>query len=141
MPDTPTVHFEYDENGARTPVCFENGDTEDLVVTPLGDDLYRLEETSLLGEARYRDVIRARSREDGALLFIRVESPSDLVTQEWLLSQEIIDSPDFGSILERIMAIGGNWERAFGGLLLVHTPENRVREIAEQIKALTGLRT
>jgi hypothetical protein len=37
------------------------------------------------------------------------------------------------------MALGGNQERAFGGLLLVHTPEGLAADIAERIKGLRVL--
>jgi len=49
--DTPTISLRYAGNEGRTRIIFGNGDTEDLLLTPLGDDLYRLEESSLLGEA------------------------------------------------------------------------------------------
>jgi len=140
MPDALTVHAEY-EGKDSTRIYFNNGDSEDITLTPLGEDLYMLEESSFLGEAMYKDVIRATRREDGNLLFVSIERPSGLVTQSWLLSQDIIDSSDFGSILERIMEVGGHWERAFGGILLVHTPDGRMQEITDRIKALTKPRT
>lgn len=108
MPESPTLHVHYDENEGRTRVRFAGGDSEDLLLTPVGDDLYRLEESSLLREARYMDVIRASRLDDGGLLFLGVETPSDLVHQEWLLSKEIINAPAFRSILERVMEFGGN---------------------------------
>ena len=141
MPGLPTVHIRYDDNIARTRIHYENGDNEDLLVTPLGNNLYRLEESSLFGEASYRDVIHAARRDDGGLLFLNLETPSDLVMQSWVLGQEIIDSPGFRSILEQVMALGGNWEQAFGGLVLVHTPPDRVEEIAERIRVCGGSRS
>jgi hypothetical protein len=141
MPDAPTVHIAVRGEGAATRIYFDGGDSEDLILTPLGDDLYVLEESSLLGYASYKDVIRARRREDGDFSFISLERPSGFVMQSWPLTQDTIDSSDFGSILEQIMAVGGHWERAFGGLLLVHTPEDRMQEITDRIKALTKSRT
>jgi hypothetical protein len=137
MPNSPAVHFKYSGDDERTRVWFEDGDSEELLVTALGNDCYRLEESSLLGEARYRDVIRAIRRADGGLLFHGIETRSDLVTQSWLLSEDILDSTECGSLLCEVMAMGGNWERAFGGLLLVHIPESSAAEIAERVKKLT----
>lgn len=141
MPDAHTVHAEYEQSGDGTRIYFDNGDSETLILTPLGDDLYMLEESSFLGEAMYKAVIRGTPREGGNLLFVSIERPSGLVTQSCLLSPDIIDSSDFASILEQIMEVGGNWERAFGGILLVHAPEGRMQEITDRIKALTEPRT
>ena len=40
---------------------FDNGDSEELLLTPLGDNLYRVEESSLLGELMYRDVVKGQT--------------------------------------------------------------------------------
>jgi hypothetical protein len=120
--DSPKISVHYGGGDGRTRIVLANGDTEELLVTPLGGDLYRLEESSLLGEARYHDVIRAKRLDDGGLQFSAVETPSGLVMQSWILSEQIINTSDFQDILEQVMTSGGNWEQAFGGLLLVHTP-------------------
>jgi hypothetical protein len=117
---------------------FENGDSEDLLVTSLGGDLYRLEQSSFIGDAMYGDVVRARRREDGVLLFLGIEAHSDLVSQSWVLSRAILDSPECSSVLDDVLASGGNWERAFGGVLLIHVPEARAQEFADRVKQLPG---
>lgn len=118
---------------------FEDGDSEELLLTPVEGDLYRLDESSFIGEARYGDVIRASCRDDGGLVFLRIETPSGLVAQSWVLSQSVLDSPECVLLLEHVVAIGGNWERAFGGILLVHTPRGSEGEIAERIKQIANL--
>lgn len=40
----------------------------------------------------------------------------------WILSQELIQSDAVQLVLKQIMDQGGNWERVFGGGLIVHTP-------------------
>ena len=139
MENLPTVHFGYSGSVERTRVWFGNGDSEELLLAPVGGDLYRLEESSFIGEARYGDVIRGSSRDDGGLLFLGIETRSNLVSQSWILSEAVLDSPECGSLLDDIMAMGGNWERAFGGVLLVHTPEGSEEEIADRVKQLTDL--
>jgi len=84
-------------------------------------------------------VIRRSRRDDGGLLFLAIETRSKLVSQSWILSQAVLDSSECGSLLDDIMAMGGNWERAFGGVLLVHIPEGSEREIADRVKQLTNL--
>jgi hypothetical protein len=47
MPNDPTVHFEYNEAGdARSRAVYENGDSEQLKLTAVAPELYRLEESS-----------------------------------------------------------------------------------------------
>jgi len=46
------------EQPLATQIVFPNG-SEELLVTPVDGNLYRLEETSILGEAAYHDVIEA----------------------------------------------------------------------------------
>jgi hypothetical protein len=97
------------------------GDSETLLLTPMGEDLFRLEESSFVTDAVYRDVIRATEAEDGALLFVEIAERSPLVTNICILRQELIESEAIQSILKQIMEQGGNWEQVFGGVLIVHT--------------------
>lgn len=141
MPDTPTISVCYDGNDGRTRITFDNGDSEDLLLTPLGDDLYRLEESSLLGEAMYRDVIKAKPLQDGGLQFSSVEARSGLTVQSWIVSEEIIAATPFHAILRDVMASGGNWEQAFGGVLLIHTPPDIATEIFARVQRCTDQRS
>ncbi len=38
-------------------ISFQDGDNEGLLVTPMGANLYRMEESSILGEVKYHDII------------------------------------------------------------------------------------
>jgi len=69
MPEKQTFEIEYPD-----------GSSEGLLVSPVGPNLYRLEESSLLGEAVFGDVIEAESTQDGSLQFKRVATPSDMTT-------------------------------------------------------------
>jgi hypothetical protein len=112
------------------------GDSETLLLTPVGEDLFRMEESSFLTDAVYRDVIKATETEGGALLFNEIAEHSPLVTNSWILQPELIQSDAVQSILKRIMDQGGNWEQAFGGVLMVHTSATTAKEIEEQIRRL-----
>ena len=73
----------------------------------------------------------------GGLCFLGTETRSKLVSQSWCLSQAVLESPDCASVLDNIAAMGGTWERAFGGVLLIHTPQGLEGEVADRIKQLT----
>lgn len=141
MTDNPTISVRYDGNDGRTRITFDNGDSEELLVTPLGGDLYRLEESSLFGEAMYQDVIKAKHLEDGGLQFSSVETRSGMAVQSWILSEGVITDAPFQSILRDVMAAGGNWEQAFGGLLLIHTPPDIANEIFARVQECVDKRS
>ena len=112
------------EQSRTTSITLEDGDTEDLLVTPIGSDLYRLEESSLFGELRYHDVIEAEALTDGGLRFVRVAAASESRTLSWILPEDVFDNPTLKALLVRVMSIGGNWERTLGGVLTLHLPHN-----------------
>lgn len=141
MPTTPTVHFEFEDSIIRSRLVYENGDSEQLALTRVGPDLFRLDESSFAGDAVYGDTIRVKEMTDGALLFVEITDRSNLTTQSWILSAEVLKTERFQSILRGVMEAGGMWEQAFGGLLMVHTPPNIAKTISEQIsngQSLTG---
>jgi hypothetical protein len=128
MAETPTVPIRYDGNEERM-LVFADGDSELLLLSAVGPDLFRLEESSLLGEGRYHDPIRVSRRDDNSLQFQEIVTPSGLQTEEWILSKDLMESHEFRLVLDWVMSVGGNWEQAFGGLLLVHVPPH-VAEMA-----------
>jgi hypothetical protein len=133
MPESPTVHFEFKRTGARFRLVYENGDSEQLALTSVGPDLYRMDESSFAGNAVYRDVIRTRVMADGALLFVEIAEHSTLTTQSFILSAETLPTERIQSILNRVMEAGGMWEQAFGGVLIVHTPAGVAESIGREI--------
>ena len=114
------------------------GDSEKLLLAPIGEDLFRVEESSFITDAVYRDVIRATETDDGALLFVEIAERSPLVTNSWILSQELIQSDAVQLILKQIMDQGGNWEQVFGGGLIVHTSPTTAKETEEQIRRIAA---
>lgn len=112
------------------------GDSETLLLTPMGEDLFRVEESSFITDAVYRDVIRATETEDGALLFVEIAERSPLVTNCYILSQDLVESDALQSILKQIMEQGGNWEHMFGGVLIVHVSSITAKEVEEKIRRM-----
>lgn len=135
---TIPVHVEYEGDDQRQTLVFDNGDSESLLLEQTGPDTFRLEESSLLGEidARYHDEIRASLRADGSLQFQEIVSRSGLYTQRWILSESIIESAELQAVLDSVVAVRGNWERAFGGLLLIHVPPEFAEQIDKAVKEL-----
>ena len=135
MAETPTVPIRYDGNEERT-LVFADGNSERLLFSAVGPDLFRLEESSLLGECRYHDTIRASRRDDNSLQFQEIVTPSGLQTEEWILSKDLMESSDFSLVLDWVMSVGGNWEQAFGGLLLVPVPPHFAETAHSRIVSL-----
>jgi hypothetical protein len=111
----------------------ESGDSEQLLLTAVGDNLFQVEESSFITDAVYRDVIRAREMPEGVRAFVEVAERSPLITNSWILSQDTIESEAMKSVLARLMAEGGNWEQVFGGGLIVHTSPATARQIEDEV--------
>ncbi len=124
------------EQTAEVQISFHHGRSEGLLVTPLGPNLYRLEESSVFGEASYHDVVEAEPQTDGTLRFMRVLTPSGLKTVTWVLAETLLESPALSALLERVIAVGGNWERIFGGTLIVHLPPSEQEIIVGEFNSL-----
>ena len=107
-------------------------------MTPISSDHFRLEQNSLLLEAAYHDVIRASPREDGSLQFHEISAKSKLLTYSWILSQAVIDSPEFREFLEFVGGLGGAWERILGGMIFVHVPPEGANAVEEHLNAVVS---
>jgi hypothetical protein len=118
-------------------ISFTLNGEEDLFVLPLGGNMYRLEESPMLAEARYHDIIEAETLCDGTLRFVRIATPSTLKTMSCTLPDAEFESPALSAVLDRVMAVGGNWERVFGGVLLLHVPAAEEAAVLDQLKGVT----
>ena len=127
------------EKARTTQITLADGDTEELLVTQVGPNLYRVEESSLLGEVQYHDVIEAETLSEGGLRLIRVATPSALKTVSWVLPESAFESPILKALLDRVMAVGGNWERTFGGMLTLHLPSAEEDSIVSEAQAFLRL--
>ena len=91
----------------------------------------------MLGEVVYGDIIEGEQRAGGALRFIRVASPSDMKTISCILTSEQINASGLRPFLERVVNLGGNWEQAFGGVLLVHLPKSVELDVEAEVRSAT----
>ncbi len=124
------------EKAHEVKLSFQEGDSETLLVTPLGRDLYRLEESSVFGEVSYHDVIETQPNTDGTLRFRRLVTPSGLITVSWILAKTLIESPALSPLLGEVIAVGGNWERLLGGCLILHLPHAEHDRLSQEFNDL-----
>jgi len=117
-------------------VTFPDG-RELLYMTPLGENQYRLEVTSIGGHLRYGDTIEVGPpRSDGAVPYRRIIRRSGLRTQCFVLSKKLMESPGMQDFAQQIEALGGHWEGIAGGVLIVHIPRKLNLDIQQELKRI-----
>ena len=117
-------------------IIFRN--TRELLnMTPLGDNRYRLEETSLCGLLRYGDTIEVHPpAEDGAVRYRRMVKRSGLKTHSFVLSQGVAESAGMSNLVQRIHSQGGHCERIAGGMFFAHIPKDLNIDISQELQQL-----
>jgi hypothetical protein len=117
-------------------VTFPDG-RELLYMTPLGENQYRLEVTSIGGHLRYGDTIEVGPpRSDGVVPYRRIIRRSGLRTQCFVLSKKLMESPGMQDFARQIEALGGHWEGIAGGVLIVHVPRKLNLDIQQELKRI-----
>lgn len=99
--------------------------TVSLWVTPVGENLYRIEDTDLVWAyetAMYHDVVEAWPQTDDTLLFQRVVERSSWRSVLPTLGPAFWHSEAFELYLKQIEAVGGLWHIEIQGLLLIFMP-------------------
>lgn len=99
-------------------------DSEEMVdATPLGNNLYQVMISPLLSEfVSYGDVVEATLDLRGKLVARQVVSRGSFRGWEFAIPRAFVDSPELNAFCDAVMKTGGNWERIFGGLLIIHVP-------------------
>lgn len=97
--------------------------SETVWATPLGENLYRAEETPIFSEVvEFGDVVEALPGPDRALRLVRVVERSDWRTERWMVPRATVEDEHFERRLEEFEALGGRWDRAMGGILSPYIP-------------------
>ncbi len=123
-------------DGVELYVTFPDG-RELLYVTPLGDNRFRLEVTSIGGHLRYRDTIEVGSPlSDGAVPYRRIIRRSGLRTQCFVLPKKLMESPGMRDFAKHIDVLGGHCEGVAGGVLIVHLPRRLDLDIQQELKRI-----
>jgi hypothetical protein len=113
-----------DSKSIQVEVHFRSG-VEPLSLTPLGDRLYRLELSRLCAlHPTMGDVIEADSLPDGTLRFRRIVKSAGFQRLEFVVNREVAESERLARFLDNVISMGGNWERNFGGWLVLFLPES-----------------
>jgi hypothetical protein len=134
---TPFTYTREGDHPSPTAITFpDDGCTESLIVIDLGGGLCRLEESPISSEsAGWGDVIRCTPGPGGSLICTDVVQPSGL-HREWFISSTAYqESQNWADLKERIMAAGGNWELVWGGIVILHYPQEKAEEFAPLLVA------
>ena len=136
------------EERRRISIEYPGGVTDDAaLVTPLGDGRYRLDmdpvswlianhPQDLEGLPNYGDVIEAVETAPNTLRFVRVLERAPLRKFEFLVSRDIAGSPELQTILSKVAALEGHWERVAGGALTIYLPKDGDYDPSEDIRQL-----
>jgi hypothetical protein len=126
------------EDGPGIAVSFPDDITEDLSLTHIEGDQYRVEFSSLVADPRvfYGDLIEINPTGDKSADFVRVVKRSGFRVSCRLIGQKTIESPLLQILLDKVMQFGGNWERAFGGVLIVHLPPSADFDVDGELQTI-----
>jgi len=120
-------------------VRFADGITEELSLTPLASGTYRLEESALIHDPiNLGDIIAAESISEDEIEFVGVPQKSPYETLRWLIAKNLTESEGLPRFLERVVEAGGLWERALGGLLILHIPRASEFDAEREFKLQMG---
>ncbi len=115
-----------------------HGREEFLSVTPLGEDLYRLEESPAFAYSiSLHDVVRAIASSEGGLDFAGVAERSGNRTMRVMFSRFSINSKQARPILKRLKRLGCRYESSQANVLSVTLPPAVILdEVAEYLRSL-----
>lgn len=120
-------------------VLFEDGVCEEVEAERLDGDNWRLLSTPLATSSSVRRDDVVLLREDGKIFrFESIAKPAPYVTLELMMSESVIRAEGLRALFERVDESGGQWERAHGGVVLLHVLPEHVKEIESMRDALSA---
>jgi hypothetical protein len=97
------------------------GAIERIGAEQVSSDTYMLLETPLFScRINYGTIVKALPNDKGELIFVRIVKASNYKTRKFLLSSSAKDSDFSKRIGHPIIAAGGTWEVAMGGIAFIH---------------------
>jgi hypothetical protein len=118
-------------------ISFEDGTIkEGLLVTPMGQNIYRLENSAIFGEPKFHDIVETEPHDDGTQRFVCIRQRAKLIHGCWCLTKELIESPEMDVFLAKVVSAGGCWEIHFGGVLLLHLPPKERASLMREFKQM-----
>ena len=133
----PSLHLAFND-GSGIAVSFADGATEDIPLTHVEGNQYRIEFSSMLSNPRvfYGDVIEINRTGEKSADFVRIVKRSGFLVSCRLVGQKTVESPLFQLLLDKIMQLGGNYERAFGGVLIAHLPASANFDVDGELQSI-----
>jgi hypothetical protein len=125
-------------DGSGIAVSFAGGITEDIPLTHVDGNQYRVGFSSLLADPQvfYGDVIELNPTGENSADFVRTVKRSGFLVSCRLVGQEIVESSLFQGLLDKVMQLGGNYERVFGGVLIVHLPADADLDVDGELQTI-----
>ncbi len=121
-------------------ILFEDGVCEEVEVTDLSPGVVRLEETPLASssELHFGDVIELEPSDQDIWRYVRLSRRADHESVSVFLGRDVADSRALERVLGDITHLGVHWEWAFGGILFLHGPSERVAHARALITSLVA---
>jgi len=121
-------------------ILFEDGVCEEVDVTELSPGVVRLDETPLASssELHFGDVIELEQVDQSIWKYVRLSKRADHESASILLSRDVANSMELESVLADITRHGVHWERAFGSILFLHGPAEKVAHARTLITSLVA---
>jgi hypothetical protein len=108
--------------------------------TPMGTNLYRLEDGFLCGPVYFGDVIEVLPTDQkDVVLFHRRVRKAGLKRDCFFISHDMVEKPRFIELVTRIGDLGGFAAVDFGGLFLVFLPKTCVLDIGIELDRIAGI--
>lgn len=119
-----------------TEVLTIDGFSQDVLVQHLEGNHYRIcgAEIRLFNEEyNVGDVVEAHRNSDNELAVIQLVEPGNFRSFQFILPLGWAEKPEMVNVLNHILAVGGEWEGFFGGILLVALPPDTSYDPSDEI--------
>jgi hypothetical protein len=127
-----SIEFAGDETSVEFP---DEQVTVTLELAQVGPRLFRIGSVPIMVEAAsFGDIIEAESCADVGLRFVRVAEAGGWRTYDFMLPADLIGSQHIAAIQDRVLSLGGHWERVFGGVLFLCLPPTTDYDPTEDIQ-------
>jgi hypothetical protein len=109
---------------------------ETLPVTHLGDAVYLAEASSVWRELYWHDKFEMELLNERSGRFVRLIERSGMRVSSFLISQALAESRQLQQDLDRVVEVGGFWERVYGGVLLIHLPPDTDSSVESLLQSI-----
>jgi len=134
MPEQKKILIEYPSGTDNAAYVTFIGPNQARLETDPMSCLFTDDEDKLKSLPDYRDVIELEEIQSGKYRFVRVSQRARLQRFEFLLSDPEAQAKALEPVLSRVMEMGGNWERVFGGVLTMFLPQDCQYDPSEDVQ-------